>query len=312
MQRAIYSYAVFSVLAVTFLLFVSFQSKSDQASGDTASPAFNADTSTNGSLPQVIRSVDLNKQYVFAGENVPMSNFDAVERLDRELSVNSYWHSSTLLNIKQSHRYFPIIEPILAKHGVPDDFKYLAVAESNLRNVVSYAGAKGVWQFMKPTGQAFGLEINGEVDERYHVEKATEAACKYLKDYYRQFGSWTLAAAAYNMGGPRVKRLMNEQQAGSYYDLNVNEETSRYVFRILAFKEILSDPSAFGFYVDDKEYYQPLEFRTVTVNTSVDNWGDFAKTHGTSYRLLKVYNPWLIDTKLTCSGKKDYVVKLPV
>ncbi|MDX1476476.1 MAG: transglycosylase SLT domain-containing protein [Saprospiraceae bacterium] len=308
MQRAITYYAAFLSLVATFVLFGSFERTTRP---DAQSATVSSATSDPGALPQVIRSVDLSKEYTFAGEVVPQGNFDAMERLDRELSVNSYWHSSTLLNIKQAHRYFPVIEPILAEHGVPDDFKYLAVAESNLRNAVSYAGAKGVWQFLKSTGQAYGLEINGEVDERYHLEKSTEAACRYLKDYYRQFGSWTLAAAAYNMGGPRLKRLLQEQQAESYYELNLNEETSRYVFRILAFKEILTSPEKFGFYVDESELYEPLKYRTVMVNTTVESWADFAQEHGTNYRMLKVYNPWLISGRLTCSGKKDYIIKLP-
>lgn len=307
MRRAITSYAIFLTAVCTFLLFVSFERGTEPA---PAPAATTGTPSEQGTLPQVIRSVDLSKEYSFAGEMVP-SHFDAMERLDRELSVNSYWHSSTLLNIKQAHRYFPVIEPILEKHGIPNDFKYLAVAESNLRNAVSYAGAKGVWQFLKATGQSYGLEINGEVDERYHLEKATEAACKYLKDYHRQFGSWTLAAAAYNMGGPRVKKLLSEQKATTYYELNVNEETSRYLFRILAFKEILSNPEKYGFYVDDNELYKPLKYRTVTVNATVDNWGEFAIENGTNYRMLKVYNPWLISGRLTCSGKKDYIIKLP-
>ena len=308
MQRALTYYTAFLSLVATCLLFGSFEHKSDRDPMGSGDPAATAES---GTLPQVIRSVDLKKEYSFAGEVVPTSNFDAMERLDRELSVNSYWHSSTLLNIKMAHRYFPVIEPILAAHGIPNDFKYLAVAESNLRNAVSYAGAKGVWQFLKATGQAYGLEINGEVDERYYLEKSTEAACKYLKDYYEQFGSWTTAAAAYNMGGPRIKRLIQEQQAESYYDLNLNQETSRYVFRILAIKEILTSPEKYGFYVDDSELYQPLTYRTVMVNTTVESWSDFAQEHGTSYRMLKVYNPWLISGKLTCSGKKDYVIKLP-
>jgi hypothetical protein len=241
-----------------------------------------------------------------------MENFDAVERLDRELLVNSYWHSSTVLNIKNASRYFPVIEPILAANGIPDDFKYLAVIESNLRNVTSPAGAKGIWQIMKPTGQHYDLEINGEVDERYHIEKATEAACKLIKDYYSEFGSWTTTAAAYNMGETRMRRDLEEQRAKNYYDLNINAETSRYIFRIMAVKEILNDPESFGFFIEPEEMYQPLDFKTIAVTESVDDWAQFAEDHGISYRLLKVYNPWLVSGKLTCSGKKIYQVKLPV
>ncbi len=298
-------YSVFLTIAMTFVLFASFRQAEDK------SPAIADAGNNNNMLPQVIRSINVDKPYTFANEDVPMDNFDAVERLDRELSVNSYWHSSTLLNIKSASRYFPVIEPILAKYGIPDDFKYLAVTESNLRNVTSPAGAKGIWQFVKATGQYYGLEINGEVDERYHLEKATVAACKYLRDYYDDFGSWTLAAAGYNMGGPRVKKLMAEQHAKTYYDLNVNPETSRYIFRIIAMKEILSNPNDFGFYIEDNELYKPLDYKTIEVVESVPNWGAFAEEHGISYRMLKVYNPWLISGDLTCSGKKVYEVKVP-
>ena len=301
MARHMSQYLVLLSGVLMIMLFVSFRS-----TGDTET------TNKDRILPQEIRSVDVNKTYRFAGESVPMDNFDAVERLDRELLVNSYWHSSTVLNIKSSSRYFPIIEPILKKNGVPDDMKYLAVIESNLRNVTSPAGAKGIWQIMKPTGLQYGLEINGEVDERYHIEKSTEAACKLLKDYHDEFGNWTLAAAAYNMGITRMRKTLAEQRAESYYDLNLNAETSRYIFRILAVKEILTEPNAFGFFIEDDEMYKPLEYTTEEVVESVSNWGDWAQKRGVSYRMLKVYNPWLVDGTLTCSGKKVYKVKLPV
>ena len=306
MRRITTIYTLILTIGGTFLLATSFQGKDDEV---TASHKLALE---DESLPQVIKSVNLEKTYSFAGEDLPRDDFDAIERLDRELSVNSYWHSSTLLNIKNANRYFPVIEPILKKYGVPEDFKYLAVIESNLRNVTSPAGAKGIWQFVKNTGSHYGLEINSQVDERYHLEKATEAACRYLSDYHEQFNSWTLAAAAYNMGGPRLKKNMESQKAGSYYDLNLNDETSRYVLRIIAVKEILSSPEAFGFYVDEEELYEPLEYRTVKVDGSVSNWGEFAQEHGISYRLLKVYNPWLISESLTNSSGKEYTIKLPV
>jgi hypothetical protein len=312
MKNMLSYYSIFVAAGLTFLLFNSSQqvpqSTEKASSNPTAIPA-----EADGSVPQVIKSIDINKTYSFAGETVPTDNFDAFERLDRELSVNTYWHSSTLLNIKNSNRYFHLIEQILAEEGIPDDFKYLAVAESNLRNATSPAGAKGIWQFLKSTGQAYGLEINGQVDERYHVEKATRAACNYLKDYHKRFGSWTLAAAAYNAGGTRISRLLNDQKAQSYYALNINEETSRYVFRIIAIKEILSDPASFGFYVELDQLYKPLDnYTLVTVDKSVANWGDFAIEHGTTYRLLKVYNPWLTSGSLTNSKGKKYEIKVPV
>ena len=263
-------------------------------------------------VPQIIKSVDLKKDFTFADEPVPLDNFDVRERLDRELTVNTYWHSSTLLNIKSTYKYFPVIEPILAENGVPDDFKYLAVAESNLRNVTSPAGAKGIWQFLNSIGQHYGLEINSEVDERYHIEKATAAACEYLKDHYREFGSWTLTAAAYNMGGPKLNRELSRQRADSYYDLNLNIETGRYVFRIVAIKEVMKNPRNFGFYLEEEDAYPPLtDYEIVEVNTSIESLGDFAVEHGTTYRMLKVYNPWLLSHKLTNRARKTYQIKVP-
>jgi hypothetical protein len=263
-------------------------------------------------LPQVIKSPDMNKVYEFAGEILP-SNFDIKERLDRELLVNAYWHSSTVLYLKNASKYFPIIEPILAEHGIPEDFKYLCVIESNLRNETSSAGAKGIWQFMKPTGTGYGLEVNNEVDERYHLEKATHAACKYILDDKKRFGTWINAAAAYNVGGTRLARNMRAQKTDSYFDLNLNSETMRYVFRIVAVKEILSQPENFGFYVEELKKYNPLlDYKTVEVTGSIESLGDFAKKHNTTYRMLKVFNPWLIDSHLTNKYGKTYEIKIPL
>ena len=270
-----------------------------------------SDANIEASLPQIIKSVSINKMYGFAGEVVPQDDFDAIERLDRELAVNSYYHSSTLLNIKAANRYFPTIERILAENGVPDDFKYLAVAESGLRNAVSPAGAKGYWQFLKAVGEQYGLEINGEVDERFHLEKSTLAACNMIKDYYRKFGNWTTAAGAYNMGIGNMSKMLDEQNAKSYYELNVNEETSRYIFRIIAIKEVLSNPQGFGFYLEDNQLYEPLDYVNVNIIESVSSWGEFAEKYGTSYRHLKVYNPWLISKGLTYSGNKEYQIRIP-
>ncbi len=264
-------------------------------------------------LPQVIKSIDLSKAYDLAGEVLPLDNFDVVERLDREIISNAYLHGSTLLNIKAQHRYFPIFEKILLEYSVPSDFMYLAVAESNLRQVTSPAGAKGIWQFMPATAKAYGLEITNEVDERLHVEKSTEAACKLLLDYKKRFGSWTLAAAAYNVGSTRLAKEMDAQKADAYYDLNLNAETSRYVFRIVAIKEILSYPNAYGYYPDELHLYNPLDsYKVVEVNTSINSLADFAISHGTTYRMLKVYNPWLLTSKLTNRSGKIYGIKIPV
>lgn len=264
------------------------------------------------SLPQVIHPIDLDRKFSFAGEVLPMENFDVQERLDRELIVNSYRHSTTILNIKNAHKYFPVIEPILRKNGIPDDFKYLAVAESDLQNATSPAGAKGIWQFMKPIAEHYGLEVNREVDERYHIEKATRAACEYLKETRKRFGSWTLAAAAYNMGGTRLAREIEAQRADSFYHLNLNEETSRYLFRLVAIKEILSRPEDFGFQIADRDKYPPLTgYKVVEVDQPIPNLGDFANEHGTTYRLLKVFNPWLLTSRLSNASRKTYEIKIP-
>lgn len=263
-------------------------------------------------LPQMVKSPDLNRAFSFAGETLPMDNFDVRERLDRELTSNSYFHSSTLLNLKKAAKYFPIIEPILAEAGVPDDLKYIAVAESSLTNATSPAGAKGFWQFMKGTGAEYGLEINSEVDERYHLEKATRAACKYFKKLKDRHGSWSLAAAAYNMGGNRLKSEMEKQRANTYYDLNLNAETMRYVFRIVALKTILEDPNTFGFYLEKADAWQPLpDAYEVEVTGAIENLGDFANKYGTTYRMLKIYNPWLRSYKLVNARRKTYLVKIP-
>jgi len=272
--------------------------------------AHKADTSTiSSNLPQVIQAVNLDQTFTFGGEVMP-NNFDTKERLDRELSVNAYWQSSTLLNIKASNRFFPIMEQVLAEQGVPDDFKYLAVAESSLRNVTSPANAKGFWQFRKLAAKEMGLEVNDEVDERYHVEKATKAAAQYLKKLHKRFGNWTNAAAAYNIGPTNFSRILKAQGEDNFFNLNLTDETSRYVFRLIAIKEIMKNPTAFGFYVNDHERYAPLNYYEVEVAESVSSWSDFAKQHGTTYRMLKVYNPWLRDNKLTVI-KNKYLIKIP-
>lgn len=303
------NFAVFLVAGFVVMLFISYTSREEETPQPAAaSPA----PYENEILPQVIKSIPLDQEYTFAGETVPLDNFDVYERFDREMLVNSYWHSSTVLNIKAANRYFPIMEPILAKEGVPDDFKYLAVIESNLRNETSPAGARGIWQFLKSIGAYYNLEINDEVDERLNVEKSTEAACKYLKDSKQKFGSWTLAAAAYNMGDTRLRKELDMQKTDNYYDLNLNDETSRYVFRILAVKEILKDPQAFGFIIEPQQLYKPLDkYKIVEVKSGISDLGTFAVDNGITYRMLKVYNPWLRTSKLTNKTGKTYEIKIP-
>lgn len=265
-----------------------------------------------GVLPQMIRGVDLNKSFDFAGEKLPIKEFDVYERLDRELTSNTYRHGNTSLNMKKAARYFPIIEPILEREGVPNDLKYIAVAESDLSHATSHAGAKGFWQFMTGSAKEYGLQVNKEVDERYHLEKSTVAACKLLKNYYKAFGSWTLAAAAYNGGIGRIRSSLEKQRADNFYELNLNQETSRYVFRVVAIKEIMENPKEFGYYLDETDLYPVVEPCTIIeVNTAIENLGDFARKYGISYRLLKKYNPWLLTDKLVNPSRKTYSIKIP-
>ena len=240
----------------------------------------------------------------FAGEDIPLDDPDILERMDRELLVNTYWQSNGLLMFKRAHKYFPIIEPILKKHGVPDDFKYLAVIESGLMNVVSPAGARGVWQIMPTTGKEYGLEINDNVDERYHLEKSTEVACEYLKKSKEQLGSWTLAAAAYNAGNYGVSKRLQEQDVTDYYDLLLGEETGRYLFRIVALKEILSHPDRYGFNFREKDLYTQVPTYKVEVDTAVTDFASFAKGFGINYKILKIHNPWLREPHLNNKSRK--------
>lgn len=246
----------------------------------------------------------------FAGEPVPLHNFDISERLDREILVNSYWQSQTLMFFKRAHRWFHLIEPILKEEGIPDDFKYLALIESGLLNVASPAGAAGFWQIMQTTGKELGLEINNEVDERYHLEKSTRAAAKFLRTAYRSYGNWTSAAASYNVGRAGLNRQMTNQRMASYYDLWLNEETSRYVFRILAIKAIFENPTTFGFILDEKDFYRPLDYHTVTVDTTITSLVSFAHDHKITYKELRTLNPWLRAQELPNRSRKVYELKI--
>jgi len=304
-MKSISFYSIAVAAFLTFALFASYTSSNDEKS---LAATTSLDTQK---LPQVINPVNLNKYFDFAGEEVPMHNFDAKERLDRELTENSYRHGKNMLNLKKAQRYFPMIEQILAENGVPDDFKYVAVAESDLSNAVSPAGARGFWQFMRPTAKDYGMEVTATVDERYHIEIATRAACKHILKLKKIMGSWTLAAAAYNVGQTRLKKEIAAQRANTFYDLNLNQETARYLFRIVAFKEIMQNPEDFGFNLGT-EGYQPLnDYAVVEVNTTIPNLGDFAQKYGISYRKLKLYNPWLISTYLANKSGKQYFIKIP-
>jgi membrane-bound lytic murein transglycosylase D len=247
----------------------------------------------------------------FAGEPVPMNIFYVREQLDRELTVNTYWHSSTLLSLKRASRWFPVIEPILAKNGIPKDFKYLALCESGLMNVVSPAGATGFWQFLEKTGKECGLIINREIDERYDVAKSTEAACAYLKESYIKFGNWTLVASSYNAGEGRIDETIDKQMVRSYYDMLLPDETSRYIFRILALKYIFENPIRYGFKLAPGDLYPPIGIKTLKVKESIDDLASFARQQKTTYRMLKELNPWLRSDKLTVRRGEEYVIALP-
>src|SRR5690606_29379022 len=247
----------------------------------------------------------------FAGEVVPMDDPDIRERFDRELLVNTYWQSNGLLLFKRANRYFPQIEPLLKKYGLPDDFKYLAVAESGLEYKSSPAGASGIWHFMKATGLEYGLEINDYVDERYHLEKATMVAAEYLKKSKDRFGTWTMAAASYNAGVAGMSKQIGRQKQTSYYDLLLNSETSRYVFRILALKEIMTNPKKYGFNFRDKDLYTNIPTYKVKVDTPVDDWSEWVKPYGINYKILKIHNPWLRETYMKNTSGKEYFIEIP-
>ena len=247
----------------------------------------------------------------FCEERVPLENFEVFERMDREFIVNTYFHSATILVIKRANRWFPVVEPILEANGVPDDMKYLMVAESGITNAISSAGATGYWQFMEGAALKYGLEVNSEVDERYHMEKATDAACKYLNEAYSLFGSWTVAAASYNTGIPNVQKQIERQKAKNYYNLVFSEETLRYIARIVAIKEIMNNPERYGFDIKQNELYNPLPYEIVQVSGPIDNLADFAIGYGINYRILKLYNPWLRDNVLKNENRKTYSIKIP-
>jgi hypothetical protein len=258
-----------------------------------------------------IFAMPLPERIDFAGEEVPLTRPDVRESLDREILVNTYWHSNTLLAIKRAYRWFPIIEPILKANEIPDDFKYLAVIESSLSNASSPAGAKGFWQFLEETGRGYGLQIDEQVDERYDVEKSTYAACHYLKDAFDIHGSWSMAAASYNMGMGGLQKRAGQQYQNSYWDLLLNEETARYVYRILAVKEIFNHADQYGFVIRPAELYEPLKYTTVQISSTVTDLAAFAKDQGISYKLLKWYNPWLRENYLKVPQGVTYEVKVP-
>jgi len=247
----------------------------------------------------------------FAKEAIPLKNPDVLERMDRELLVNTYWQSNGLLMFKRANKYFPVIEPILKKNGIPDDFKYLAVIESGLQNATSPAGARGFWQIMKATGRENGLEINSNVDERYNLEKSTEVACQYLLKAKERFGTWTLAAASYNAGMAGIANRLESQGVNDYYDLLLGEETGRYLFRIIAIKEILNNPEKYGYNFRYKDLYNSIPTYKVEVDTAVTDFVLFSERFGINYKILKLHNPWLREPHLNNKSGKQYYIEIP-
>lgn len=247
----------------------------------------------------------------FAGEEAPLDLIYVREAFEREILANTFMHSTSIMMFKRASRWFPVIEPILKKNGIPDDFKFLAVAESNLVNVVSPAGAEGYWQFIKPTGLKYGLEINEKVDERYNMEKATQAACDYFRDGYNKYKSWTLVAASYNRGIEGIQKALDNQKVANYYDLYLNDETSRYVFRIMALREVYNHPVQFGFFLREKDFYPQVPVRLVTIDSSIGSLPAFARAMSINYRILREMNPWIRNYSLPNINKKSYIFRIP-
>ncbi|MDP3313095.1 lytic transglycosylase domain-containing protein [Lutibacter sp.] len=294
------------IIGIISLLFISslfiFSSKKDDVT---------LTNEKNTSETYQIKALKIPTNLNFAGERVPTEDEDVKERIDRELLVNTYWQSNTILLIKRANKYFPIIEPILKKNGIPDDVKYIALIESGLQNVTSPAGARGFWQIMKATAQENGLEVNDNVDERYHVEKSTEVACNYLNKAYKKFGNWTLAAASYNAGMSGISKKQEEQLVSNYYDLLLTEETKRYILRIVAIKEIVSNPEKYGYIYDQDDLYNLPPTKTIKVDSTITNLAKFSKDLGINYKIIKEHNPWLRENKLNNTSKKEYQIKIP-
>lgn len=297
---------------ITFLLLIAYVVY-DQSTArkSTSSNGLEPIVTEESHQPFVAASYDLPTTISFANETTPLNVPDVRERLDKELQINIYLQSSTLFLMKRAHRWLPKIQEILRQNDIPDDFKYLPLIESGLINSKSPKNAVGYWQILEDSGKEYGLEVNNEVDQRYDPIKATEAACKYLKKSYDRFGSWTLVAASYNCGMAGLQRVLNEQEEKSYYDLHLNDETSRYVFRILAIKEIFENPARYGFRLKDEHLYQPENHRLVEVTESIPDLVRFAKDQGTNYKLLKRHNPWLRQNKLTVKKGKHYQIAIP-
>lgn len=299
----IYTCLLITLTNIALLIFLVCRPQTQSVDSGLSTP-FRGEVSATPDVP-------MPEQMSLAGEPVPLNRTDVREALEKELIVNTYLHSHTIQILKNAPRMFEVIEPILKKNGIPEDFKYLAVIESRLDPMaVSYAGAVGLWQIMKGTAKELGLEVDNEVDERYHIEKSTQAAADYLNKAYRKLGSWTLAAASYNAGINMITKQMNIQQQNDYYNLLLGEETGRYVFRILALKQIMNHPEMYRFRCDKP--HPAEETQNIKVNSSVKSWSEFAREQGVSYKTLKRFNPWLRNTGLHNPRHKVYEIKIPV
>lgn len=295
----------FSALGATGIIAAAFILSSSEAT--MAEPRHNSESV----FSQVVNPT-IPKSYSLCGQKVDLDRVDMYERFDRELTSAAYTHGNTLLTIKRANKLFPVIAPILKANGVPEDMLYLACVESTLNNrALSGAKAAGIWQFMATTAKQYGLEVNDEVDERYNLEKATEAACKFLKAAKAKYGNWTSAMASYNAGQARISKELEAQMVDDSFDLYLNEETSRYVFRILATKAIMENPKAFGFHLTADQLYMPLEYTVVEVSGPVESWPQWAQDHGITFAQLREENPWIRDKKLTNKAGKTYKVKIP-
>lgn len=300
--RRTVSFILLLCLAATALTFFTF-SRNEKSEDDAYADDFRSEYS--------VHNIKLPDSLFFAGEAVPLGDFDVHERMDREILVNTYWQSNTMLSLKLANRYFSVIENILKEESVPDDFKYLALIESGFRPVISSKGAAGFWQFLQETAPDYDLLINDFVDERYNLEKATHAACRYLKSSKELLGSWTAAAAAYNRGAAGVMKQVKLQHTSNYYDLYLNEETSRYVFRILAMKLIHDNPSDFGFEVRKKDLYPPIETVTIKVDSAIEDLPEFAISNKIKYKTLKLLNPWLLQSSLPLQKGRTLEIAVP-
>jgi membrane-bound lytic murein transglycosylase D len=299
---------VLTVLASAGAIIIIFGiTQGFRGSGETR-----ANTARLSDNEYVIKAFKLPDVVTFAGEKMPLDNFDTKESLEREILISAYRHSSTILIIKRANRYFPVIEKILKEYNIPDDFKYLVAAESEYTNMVSPAGATGFWQIMPETGKEQGMEINQVVDERYHIEKSTRFACEYFLKSYEKYGNWTLAAASYNGGRARVDEQIEMQRQNNYYDLLLSEETARYIFRVVAYKLVITDPVSFGFDIGKEDLYPEMKYYEVRVDSAITDISSFAGKFGTNYKMLKFLNPWLRKPYLTPKPNKEYIIKIPV